>query len=383
MKVMLTHRSTVDRVGGVATFIFELADAFIRMGHEVSVLTFSSSINAESVKRIYHVENVPRIISLKRFEQPDYWPPRGSSLKDLSIWLVRGSKVIIKEKPDLVIINGIVPLIKSPNTTYVAVVHQICPHLTDLSSISLMGLRILYDTIPDFIVAITNREKRCLIEYLGIESIVIPLCINTRKYKISKLEEREKIILHVGVFGPKNLETTLKVFTSICSKDKSVKLYIVGGYDDNHMKLFRNIVKDDDCKNRVTFTGLISKERLIGLYSKSRILIAPSFYEGFPYVSLEAQASGTPVVVSNAIPPEAVIDGVTGFRIPDPKDVCSFREKVLALLEDDILYEEMSKNARKHAEKLDCIVIAKKYLEVLKKHEANLDAIHSMIDAKL
>jgi hypothetical protein len=37
MKVMLTHRSTVDRVGGVATFIFELADAFIRMGHEVSV----------------------------------------------------------------------------------------------------------------------------------------------------------------------------------------------------------------------------------------------------------------------------------------------------------------------------------------------------------
>jgi hypothetical protein len=40
MKMMLTHRSTVDRVGGVATFIFELADAFIMMGHEVSVLMF-------------------------------------------------------------------------------------------------------------------------------------------------------------------------------------------------------------------------------------------------------------------------------------------------------------------------------------------------------
>lgn len=351
MKVMFTHRSTVDRIGGVVTFIFELADAFIRMGHEVSVLTFSSSINPESVRRIYHVENVPRIISLKRFEQSDYWPPRGSSLKDLSIWLVRGSKVIIKENPDLVIINGIVLLIKNPRTKYIAVAHAVCPHLTDLSLISLMDLRILYDIIPDFVVATTNREKRCLVKYLGIKPIVIPLCINTRKYKISRLEEREKIILHVGVFGPKNLETTLKVFTSICSEDRSVKLYIVGGYDDDHMKLFRNIVKDDDCKNRVTFTGRISKERLLELYSKSRILIAPSFYEGFSYVSLEAQASGTPVVVSNAIPPEAVVDGVTGFRIPDPKDVYSFREKVLALLEDDELWRRISKNAREHAEK--------------------------------
>jgi hypothetical protein len=47
MKVMLTHRSTVDKVGGVATFIFELADAFIMMGHEVSVLTFSSCIRCK------------------------------------------------------------------------------------------------------------------------------------------------------------------------------------------------------------------------------------------------------------------------------------------------------------------------------------------------
>jgi len=92
MKVVFTHRSTVDRIGGVVTFIFELADAFIRMGHEVAVLTFSSSIDAESVRKIYNVENVPKILSLKRFEQPDYWPLRGNSLRDLTIWLIRGAK---------------------------------------------------------------------------------------------------------------------------------------------------------------------------------------------------------------------------------------------------------------------------------------------------
>jgi len=367
MKVIFTHRSTVDRVGGVATFIFELADAFIRMGHEVSVLTFSSSIDAESVRKIYYVENVPKILSLKSFEPSDYWPSRGGSLKDLTVWLVRGSRVIVGEEPDLVIINGIIPLIKNPETKYVAVAHAICPHLVDLSPRSLAGLRILYNTIPDVTVAITSRERKCLIDYLRVEPVVIPLCINTRKFKVRRLEEREKIILHVGIYGPKNLETTLRVFNSLCKEDESVKLYIAGGYDESHVEMFRNIIGDHYCRSRVIFTGRISRGKLVELYSKSRVLIVPSLYEGFPYVSLEAQASGTPVVASRAIPPEAVVDGVTGYRISDPRDSQTFKEKVKALLTDDALWEEMSLRARKHAENFDSLVIAKQYLDILKR----------------
>jgi len=174
------------------------------MGHEVSVLTFSSSIDKETVKRIYHVENVPKILSLKQFESSDYWPPRGSSLKDLTIWLVRGSRIIMEEEPDLVIINGIVPLLKLSKTRYIAVAHMICPHIaSDLGLLGLAGLRILYSIVPDATVAITSREKKCLVEYLGIKPVVIPLCINTRKFRTAKLEEREKMILHVGVHGQK------------------------------------------------------------------------------------------------------------------------------------------------------------------------------------
>jgi glycosyltransferase involved in cell wall biosynthesis len=332
------------------------------LGHEASVLTFSSSIDKENVKRIYHVQNVPNILSLKRFESFDYWPPRGSSLKDLTIWLVRGSRIIMEEEPDLVIINGIVPLLKLSKTKYIAVAHQVCPHIaSDLGLLGLAGLRILYKIVPDVAVAITSREKKCLEEYLGIKPVVIPLCINTRRFRVARLEEREKMILHVGVYGPKNLEFTLKVFNSLCSRD-DVKLCIVGGYDENHLEMLRSIVKDD-CRNRVIFMGRISKEKLIELYSKSRVLLAPSLYEGLPYVSLEAQASGTPVVASRAIPPEAVLDNITGYRI-DLKDFQTFKDKVHALLTDDILWEEMSKRARKHAESFDSIVIAKQYLDI-------------------
>jgi len=123
---------------------------------------------------------------------------------------VRGSRVIVGEEPDLAIINEIIPLIKNPETKYVAVAHAICPHLVDLSPLSLAGLRILYNTIPDVTVATTGRERKRLIEYLRIEPVVTPLCIDTRKFKVMKLEKREKIILHVGIYGPKNLELAIE-----------------------------------------------------------------------------------------------------------------------------------------------------------------------------
>ena len=85
MNIVFTHRSTVDRVGGVVTFIFELSDTFIRKGHDVTIVTFSSAINREAIKKLYSVENVPRIIGLKEHEPADLWPPRGNSLKDLSV----------------------------------------------------------------------------------------------------------------------------------------------------------------------------------------------------------------------------------------------------------------------------------------------------------
>jgi glycosyltransferase involved in cell wall biosynthesis len=158
------------------------------------------------------------------------------------------------------------------------------------------------------------------------------------------------------------------VFDSLCREDRSVKLYVVGGYDKSRVELLKSIVKDE-CRSRVTFTGRISKEELIELYSKSRVLIAPLFYESFPYVSLKAQASGTPVIASRSIPPGAIIDGMTGYRILDPRDIRSFKEKARTLLTNDTLWEEMSRNAGRHALNFDSILIAKQYLDILKERK--------------
>lgn len=68
----------------------------------------------------------------------------------------------------------------------------------------------------------------------------------------------------------------------------------------------------------VWIPGMISRDKVIGLYSHATVFCCPSIYEPFGIINLEAMACGTPVVGSavGGIP-EVVVDGVTGFLV-DP-----------------------------------------------------------------
>ncbi|MFP3203051.1 MAG: glycosyltransferase, partial [Sulfolobus sp.] len=93
-------------------------------------------------------------------------------------------------------------------------------------------------------------------------------------------------------------------------------------------------------------------------------LILPSTFDGFSYTTLEASVSGTPVVGSNCIPEEALIDGYNGFRINgiNPKN---YAEKLEIMLSNYELWEKMSDNGKKLVEKYDYISISKKYLDLI------------------
>lgn len=200
MRIVVTHRSSIDRVGGVVTFMMELSEALIKMGHEVIILNFSNKCKPSELAELYNVFKLPPIISLKKWEDRDYWPPRGSSLSDLMTWFTRGSKIISTLQPDIVIINGIVPLLKRRATTYIAVAHMVYPHVFG-QGLNRLLLKILYSQIPDRIVAITAREKYALVKGVGIkeEKIeVIPLCLNVDKFNYVRALNRKPILLHVG-----------------------------------------------------------------------------------------------------------------------------------------------------------------------------------------
>ena len=93
--------------------------------------------------------------------------------------------------------------------------------------------------------------------------------------------------------------------------------------------------------------GYRSNEHMHAIaYSAADLFLCPTRAETFGLVLLESMACGTPVVSFRVGPvPELVRPGVTGF-LAEPEDAKSFRQGIVALLEDDILRNNLRQKCR-------------------------------------
>ena len=118
--------------------------------------------------------------------------------------------------------------------------------------------------------------------------------------------------------------------------------------------------------DRVIFTGFASNEDLPRLIKGSRAFVLPSLYEGFGIPAVEAQAVGSPVVVSRISSlPEVV--GESGIYIDDPTSIDSIKsaiEKALALSKTERI--AIIKAGKENARRFDWSMSAKKIIAILK-----------------
>lgn len=112
------------------------------------------------------------------------------------------------------------------------------------------------------------------------------------------------VIGHVGRFSPvKNQSFILEVFSEFLKDEPDAVLLLVGDGDTKQ-----------DIENKAFELGVSDSVRFLGdrsdvpdLMCAMDIFIMPSLYEGLPMVLVEAQASGLPCLISDAIPPDCEI----------------------------------------------------------------------------
>lgn len=136
----------------------------------------------------------------------------------------------------------------------------------------------------------------------------------------------DRFALVVGQFAPyKNHEAALRAFADALGDADDARLVLVQRQGPSASPLER-LADELGIAGKVVFTGGISLEDLIQLYSAARLLVHPSLCEGFGNPLAEAMACGCPVVTSNL----SAMPEVTGAaaRLVDPRDVASISKGI-------------------------------------------------------
>lgn len=143
------------------------------------------------------------------------------------------------------------------------------------------------------IAGISRNVIHRLNEFNGIQGQVLypPLPCGSRYYN----EQEEPYILSVGrICRIKRLDLLIKAMPSI---DPSLSLKVVGQPDDpEFFDYIKNEIAKHHLQARVHFIGRLDDAELLRIFARSMMVYYAPYDEDYGFVSLEAFASGKPVI---------------------------------------------------------------------------------------
>ncbi len=171
-------------------------------------------------------------------------------------------------------------------------------------------------------------------------------------------------ILYVGrIKRYKSVEVILRALPEVLEKIPDARLVIVGSGDNlTELKWLSHKL---GIGSRVTFTGFVSMEEKVDWMRRSHVIVNPSPKEGWGLTNIEANACGTPAVVSDADGlRDSVRDGETGLLFPYG-DHKALAERVIRISKDKILWERLTEKAVAWAKTFTWDECAQKTMEVV------------------
>ena len=185
--------------------------------------------------------------------------------------------------------------------------------------------------------------------------------INEQIFDVPHLppEQKEYDLIYVGHFdGHKN---HAPLIDALGMMDKNLKVLFIG-VDNGLLASLKERAANLGLTN-ISWMTVKDEKKVWEYYTKSRIFISPSVYEGFGMPTIEALALGLPVVISDIkVFHEVGQDLATYFDPHDPKDIA---EKLSAALKDPTPPDQTK--VRAHLDQFTWSNIYKKFLEDIQK----------------
>ncbi|MFH0863181.1 MAG: glycosyltransferase family 4 protein [Candidatus Altiarchaeota archaeon] len=354
MRVGITS-NVLDKQGGISRYVSELAERFSRE-HEIHLL--SAKVNYAVRGTVIHKS---RIIwhptSLKVATSAYVNTNVGRKLKREGIVELMHGQGVEYLRPDVVTAHSCQKAAVSQMRLVRGGIYDMLKPFEPTSNI-VMAIEKL-NVAPDGckrIIAVSEGVKRELMDLYGVaqERVTsIPNGVDLEEFNPSmraeyrlpvrgRLGVREGQVLLVFTAWEFKRKGLRHIIEALPHLPDDVKLAAVGGEDPTP---YRNLAERLGVKDRVIFTG--HSKNVKEYYAAADAFVFPTAYEAFSLSTLEAAASGLPVIATKVNGTEELIeDGYNGHFIErDGKDIADKVKKAMGYG-----LERMGANARKTAE---------------------------------
>ena len=377
---MVTQDYPPKQNGGIARYFSQLARSLAEAGHHIHVLTRArgaSTVDFEEGVWVHRIE-------IRHFPEPapspihplivpsHIWSYSQTMLEEVKRIHERRTVDVVycplwDCEPLAFVIDGTFPMICALQTTMKFWLDSQPLRAADEEWMRLFGNPIM--AMEEFILAradllhgisnaiVKDIKRKYRLDISADRIAVSPLGLEDWADQSSATVHRnaaERVrLLFVGRLEcRKGIDVLLQVAPALLKRFPNAVLDIVG--DDTipqpdgttYKGKFLNSDVPEDIRSRIVFHGRVEEDTLRAFYRNCDVFVAPSRYESFGLVFLEAMMFGKPVIACDAGgTPEVVTHGVTGLLVK-PGDHITLAAALETLLTDSAMRREMGAAAR-------------------------------------
>ena len=175
--------------------------------------------------------------------------------------------------------------------------------------------------------------------------------LNDCFHNLEKLSHCDTDIVFVGSIMDKNkgFALLLDSYIQYCKLGNKIKFAVIGSNNYNELKKSVLYNNNEDIFDSIKLLGKLSHKEIAEVYSKSKVLIVPSYLESYSMTLAEGLASGLCVIASNTGGVSSlVVDGVNGllFESGNSMDLVS---KLVTVFSSETLLNSLGERAKEIA----------------------------------
>lgn len=352
LRVLVAAETYPPDVNGAARFAERLASGLAGRGHDVHVVAPSpdgppGKISADGI-------TVHRVRSHRYFMRPDFavcmpWesgPACAALMEEID-------PDVVHTQAHMVVGRSIVKAAARSGRPLVATNHLMPENLATYAPIprvlQRLGYRIAWRDLgrvfghADAVTAPTPRAVELLHRSAKLlDAFPVSCGIDATRYHRGPEGDVPSVLFVGRMDREKRVDELIRAFAALPTG--SARLDLIG--DGPERAAWTTLVHELGITEHVRFRGFVSEEDLVDAYARAAVFCMPGIAELQSLVTLEAMASGTPVVAADAMAlPHLVRPGRNGWLFT-PGDVPQLTAQLAALLADSALRRRMGTVSR-------------------------------------